>query len=103
MQISRSDFLYLCFFSPPDLATKTFFRQFRTDAVGSNYTMVPVHGGQDDQSHPGVEVYLPTVFVAAPSITEMYLSRLTLIFNTLPVYLTPLQIPTTGKQSMTRI
>ena len=70
VQISRSDFLYLSFFSSPDLATKTFFQQFRMDAVGSSYATVLVNGGQDDQSNPGTEVRVPQ-FVVEPSVIEI--------------------------------
>ncbi|KAF9460560.1 peptidase S8/S53 domain-containing protein [Collybia nuda] len=37
---------------------QTFFRQFRTDAVGSSFTTVQVNGGGDDQNDPGVEANL---------------------------------------------
>ncbi|KAK2465693.1 hypothetical protein APHAL10511_002237 [Amanita phalloides] len=36
---------------------QTFFRDFRSDAVGSSYTTVLVNGGLDNQSDPGVEVF----------------------------------------------
>ncbi|KAI0358004.1 subtilisin-like protein [Trametes cingulata] len=37
---------------------QTFFRRFRTDAVGATFTTVQVNGGGDDQSDPGVEANL---------------------------------------------
>lgn len=36
--------------------SQTFFERFRTDAVGSNFTVVLVNGGENSQSEPGVEV-----------------------------------------------
>ena len=36
-----------------------FVKAFRPDAVGSNFTVVRVNGGGDDQSTPGTEVYMP--------------------------------------------
>ncbi|KAJ7860439.1 peptidase S8/S53 domain-containing protein [Mycena olivaceomarginata] len=36
----------------------TFFRTFRTDAVGATFTHVQVNGGQNTQSDPGVEANL---------------------------------------------
>ncbi|TFY80682.1 hypothetical protein EWM64_g3330, partial [Hericium alpestre] len=35
---------------------QTFFRQFRTDARGTNFLVVLVNGGENDQSNPGDEV-----------------------------------------------
>jgi tripeptidyl-peptidase-1 len=35
---------------------QTFFKKYRTDAVGGTFTTVKVNGGGDDQSDPGVEV-----------------------------------------------
>ncbi|KAH9893535.1 peptidase S8/S53 domain-containing protein [Cubamyces lactineus] len=37
---------------------QTFYRRFRTDAVGTSFTTVEVNGGGDDQSEPGVEANL---------------------------------------------
>ncbi|OCH96339.1 subtilisin-like protein [Obba rivulosa] len=37
---------------------QTFFSKFRTDAVGSNFTVVLVNGGENTQSEPGVEANL---------------------------------------------
>ncbi|KAG6845024.1 hypothetical protein H0H87_001545 [Tephrocybe sp. NHM501043] len=37
---------------------QTFFKNYRTDAVGSSYTTVLVNGGGDDQNDPGVEANL---------------------------------------------
>ncbi|KAG6907889.1 hypothetical protein DXG01_006996 [Tephrocybe rancida] len=37
---------------------QTFFKSFRTDAVGSSFTTVRFNGGLDDQSDPGVEANL---------------------------------------------
>jgi tripeptidyl-peptidase-1 len=35
---------------------QSFFRTYRTDAVGSDFSQVLINGGQNDQSDPGVEV-----------------------------------------------
>ncbi|KAI0653154.1 peptidase S8/S53 domain-containing protein [Cubamyces menziesii] len=37
---------------------QTFYKRFRTDAVGTSFTTVEVNGGLDDQSEPGVEANL---------------------------------------------
>lgn len=37
---------------------QTFFRQFRTDAVGTTFTHVQLNGGLNNQSKPGVEANL---------------------------------------------
>ncbi|KAF9448952.1 subtilisin-like protein [Macrolepiota fuliginosa MF-IS2] len=37
---------------------QTFFKRFRPDAVGSNFTTIQVNGGGDDQNDPGVEANL---------------------------------------------
>jgi tripeptidyl-peptidase-1 len=37
---------------------QTFFKKYRTDAVGRTFTTVKVNGGLDDQSNPGVEANL---------------------------------------------
>jgi tripeptidyl-peptidase-1 len=37
---------------------QTFFKKYRTDAVGRTFTTVTVNGGKDDQSDPGVEANL---------------------------------------------
>ncbi|KAI0331649.1 subtilisin-like protein [Cubamyces sp. BRFM 1775] len=37
---------------------QTFYKRFRTDAVGTSFTTVEVNGGGDDQSEPGVEANL---------------------------------------------
>jgi tripeptidyl-peptidase-1 len=37
---------------------QTFFKKFRTDAVGSTFTIVQVNGGGNDQSDPGTEANL---------------------------------------------
>ena len=41
-----------------DYFFQTFFKKFRPDAVGEGFTTVLVHGGLDDQSHPGEEANL---------------------------------------------
>lgn len=35
---------------------QTFFKRFRTDAVGATFTHVQVNGGLNNQNDPGVEV-----------------------------------------------
>ncbi|KAF9564221.1 subtilisin-like protein [Agrocybe pediades] len=37
---------------------QTFFKKFRTDAVGSSFSIVQVNGGGNDQTDPGVEANL---------------------------------------------
>lgn len=37
---------------------QTFFQKYRTDAVGSSFTVVQINGGGNDQSNPGVEANL---------------------------------------------
>jgi tripeptidyl-peptidase-1 len=37
---------------------QTFFKKYRTDAVGANFTTELVNGGKDNQSQPGVEANL---------------------------------------------
>ncbi|KAF8801356.1 subtilisin-like protein [Phlegmacium glaucopus] len=37
---------------------QTFFKKYRTDAVGSTFTTVQVNGGGNDQSNPGIEANL---------------------------------------------
>lgn len=37
---------------------QTFFRSFRPDAVGSNFTIVQINGGGDNQTQPGIEANL---------------------------------------------
>ena len=39
-----------------ELYNQTFYKSFRTDAVGSSFTTVLVNGGKNTQSQPGVEV-----------------------------------------------
>ncbi|GLB43381.1 putative pro-kumamolisin, activation domain [Lyophyllum shimeji] len=46
---------------------QTFFRTFRTDAVGSSYSTVLVNGGLDDQSNPGVEANLDIQYTTGMS------------------------------------
>jgi tripeptidyl-peptidase-1 len=41
---------------------QTFFKQFRTDAVGATFQTVLVNGGLNDQSNPGVEVSVTLPF-----------------------------------------
>ncbi|XP_006462127.1 hypothetical protein AGABI2DRAFT_193429 [Agaricus bisporus var. bisporus H97] len=43
---------------------QTFFRRFRPDAVGFNYTTVQLNGGGDDQNDPGVEANLDIQYAA---------------------------------------
>ncbi|KIM88198.1 hypothetical protein PILCRDRAFT_62783 [Piloderma croceum F 1598] len=37
---------------------QTFFKKFRPDAVGGNFTVVELNGGKNDQSNPGTEANL---------------------------------------------
>ncbi|KAF8074710.1 peptidase S8/S53 domain-containing protein [Lyophyllum atratum] len=46
---------------------QTFFNRYRTDAVGSSYSTVLVHGGLDNQNDPGVEANLDIQYTTGMS------------------------------------
>jgi len=46
---------------------QTFFQQFRTDAIGADFTFISVKGGLNDQSNPSVEANLGIQYSMAMS------------------------------------
>ncbi|KAJ7623726.1 peptidase S8/S53 domain-containing protein [Roridomyces roridus] len=58
-----------------DADLQTFFKQFRTDAVGETFTHVQVNGGLNTQSDPGVEANLDIQYslgIAAPTTATFW-------------------------------
>lgn len=76
-------------------SVQTFFKEFRTDAVGSTFTLVQVNGGGNDQTDPGVEVCRNYVHQVLYQLTRCRLRQIW-TSNTPLVSLFQRQILTTG-------